>query len=209
MAIFNINVNSKVFRVEQLSVIVTDCSTIVSYEIFANNDDVIAITMSGTYKNANYTSNNNSNFFSSDVLIAFNNTLKITFAIENGGSAGIYKTASISINNNTTGELFQESHTREDDSPICVNENAADYDTLNDTPNTKVGSAGKFIRVSDDEQTHEYVSIEQDEVLQTFNSAQLAFDILGPNKLFRWSEANYDGIPSINGTQVGKTKSSN
>jgi len=39
-----------------------------------------------------------------------------------------------------------------------------------------------------------------------FSSAEQAYENLGGDQRFRWSENNLDGVPSPNGSQVGITK---
>lgn len=41
-----------------------------------------------------------------------------------------------------------------------------------------------------------------------FSSAKQAYDTLGENQRFRWSESNLDGVPSPKGSQLGITKQS-
>lgn len=183
MAIFNITVNNTIFNVETTSIVSTSCSTVVEYTITAENTDQIDITLSGNYTNEFYISNGVQESFNNSTSVVFNNSLKVVYAVENGGSAGVFNTCNITITNNSTSNnisSYSFSTTREDDSPICVNESAATYDELYDTPGTKVGSAGKFVRVSDDEQTHEYV------------------DVIGSDKHFEFEETTPNTIWTLN-----------
>jgi len=159
MAQFNIQVNAINFFVEQTSLIDSECSTIVEYTVTANTNDAITITLTGSYSNESYTSNGVTNFFNDTVMVVFNNSLTISFAVENGGSAGIFKQGFLEVNNTTIPSVYTDNVLRQNDSPVCVNVNAATYDDLNDTPNTKIGSEGKFIRVNDAGTAHEYVEV--------------------------------------------------
>lgn len=159
MATFNITVGSSNFYVEKQEVVSTECASIYTYTINATNLDVIDISLVGNHDNEIYISNSVTNSFTDSVTgIVYNTSLTVQFILENSGNPGSFYSSTLVIDNVTTGGQYTDSVTRQNDTAKCVNVAAADYDTLSDTPNSKVGNALKFVRVNAAETEHEYVT---------------------------------------------------
>lgn len=164
------------FYVDKTPVLSTGCSNIYEYVIYAEDLDSIDISFVGKHKNTKYILNGVSTTFTNSVTgIIYDTSLKVQFIVENSNMAGVFDSSTITITNTTSSETYSDTVTREDDSARCGNipGGVIMYDQLDDTPADKVGSAGKFIRVTSDELFHEYV-----EVPEQFTPAQVA-DLLG------------------------------
>lgn len=165
MAIFRIDINGAAFYVIKQPEIITDCSTTVTYNIYAEDGDTIDITLSGNHQLESYNSNGVVNSFNDSVTgIVFDRTLSLTFVLHNSGVSGVFNSSFVTINDTSLSEpSFTDIVTRYNDSENCAGSpgtgGSETYDGLTDTPNSKSGSARKFIRVSDDESFHEYVNI--------------------------------------------------
>jgi hypothetical protein len=158
MADFTITIGGNNLYVELEPTIETECASIFTWKVDATNGDNIDITLSGVYENENYTLNGVETSFTDSVAgIIFNNSLLISFSIQNSGSPGNFDSGTLTVDNNTTGGQYTNTVTRENDSARC-NSGDLTYDELTDTPDSKVGQAGKYIKVSDDETAHEYVN---------------------------------------------------
>jgi hypothetical protein len=160
MADFNITIGSdSTYQVTQLSAVSTDCATIYTYEVEALSSESIVITLAGTYDNAVYVSNAVEATLISPQTVAFNTTLTFSFSIENSGNPGVFDSCDVTVVNNTTIETvdtFTFTDTRGVDSAKCASGDLT-YDELTDTPSTKIGNENKYIKVSADGLTHEYV----------------------------------------------------
>lgn len=159
MANFSININSNsLFIVTQTSVVSTECASIYNYDITANASDEIVITLINTFENSSYTLNGVTTAFASTATVNFNTSLTFTFSIQNSGDPGVFDNCNISIVNNTLVLSHNETVIRANDSAKCISSTPS-YDDLTDTPNSKIGNALKYVRVTADELNHEYIDI--------------------------------------------------
>ena len=167
MAEFNFNILEAGFKITLVDQTDTDCATIFNYRIFADDSDNITIDLSANAENASYTLNGVNTSFSSTVNLQFNSSLFLSFSVQNSGVPGTFNSVIIDLNNTTATKALESIATRNSDSPRCENLEYT-FDGLTDTPETKIGEAGKFVRVNSDEDALEYVDI-QGEVI--FNSS--------------------------------------
>lgn len=160
MADFNITIGGdSTFNVSKTNETSTTCASIYTYEVEALDTEQIVITLTGDYDNAKYTLNGVQSTLVSPQTIVFNTSLKFSFSIENSGNPGVFYSCDINVTNNTTSETinsFDFLDERENDSAKCDSGDLS-FDDLTDTPDSKVGQAGKYIKVSDDEIKLEYV----------------------------------------------------
>lgn len=160
MAKLSININSNnSFVVTQTSTTSTVCSSIFKYNVKAIAGDSITITLTGLQENSEYTLDGVTTPFTNTVTLTYGTTLAFEFSLQNSGDPGVFDECAISVANATTLEaynLFEGTVFRDNDGPKC-DSGKLKYDELLDTPDSKVGQAGKYIKVSDDEQSHEYV----------------------------------------------------
>jgi len=160
MATFNFNITEPNFRIELLSKTDTDCSSIFNYEIFSDNGDVIALSLSGSkFLGATSELNGVTASMSSSESFVFENNLKISFSIQNSGVPGTFDSTTISASSATYPQQpILEEAIRNSDSAKCESIQPI-FDDLLDTPEDKIGHAGEFLKVSDDELTLEYVDL--------------------------------------------------
>ena len=121
MAIFTINLESSDYSINDSSVI-TDCSSSFTYEVEANQGDVIDVSISGNHQGPYYILNGVKTEFTNSISgIVFNNTFVVGFHLRNSGNPGVFNEATISITNNNSSDLspYTNSVTRENDSVDC------------------------------------------------------------------------------------------
>jgi hypothetical protein len=160
MADFNITIGSdSTYQVTKTGETSTECSTIYTYTVEALSAESITITLTGDYDNATYTSNGVTNPLVSPQVVAFNTSLTFSFSIENSGNPGVFYSTDVNVVNSTTVEpvnTFDFTVERANDGTKCAS-GTLTYDELTDTPSTKIGNENKYIKVSADGLTHEYV----------------------------------------------------
>jgi len=160
MAIFNINFNENSFKGELTSELSTDCASVFKYRIYALNAESLVITLAGNYENAVYIRDGVELAITSPQTVVYGiASLYIQFSIQNSGNPGVFPVVSLSVKNNTTVEsynLYSTTATRTNDNAKC-DSGTLTYDELTDTPNTKIGNENKYIKVSADGLSHEYV----------------------------------------------------
>lgn len=167
MAYFSFNVSEATFEVVQQDVVTTDCATIFKWKITTTTGNTVRFSLdslgNGHFSNATYTVGGVvTEFDGTEQSITYANDLYISFSIGNSGSPGAFHTCDIEINDDTTVEAFNqftETVTRENDNLSCDNPTGegGTYDGLTDTPDTKIGSGLKLVRVNAAETDHEYV----------------------------------------------------
>lgn len=168
MAKYKFNITDGLFQVIRLDDIVTDCATIITYQVIAVDGETIRFNVGltdGNNLNTSWTSRSvETGWSGSEISTTYDGDLYISFAIGNSGSPGVFNSVEFNIFNDTTAEAynsFTEVSTRANDEAICnaVPGVVATYDLLTDTPNSKIGNALKFVRVNAGETDHEYVTI--------------------------------------------------
>ena len=160
MAFFNFNITEPNFRIELISKTDTDCSSIFEYQVFSDNGDTISISLSGSkFLGATSELNGVSAPMSGSESFVFQNNLKISFSIQNSGIPGTFDSTTITLlSSNYPQQTLTKEAVRNSDSAKCESIQPI-FDDLLDTPEDKIGHAGKFLKVSDDELTLEYVDI--------------------------------------------------
>ena len=160
MANFNFVINtSNTFSVDTTSVIDTDCATQYTYTVNATAGDSIRFSLEGStllpvqWRNQGYEilDVNYSDWENDDEkTIVYSSNLIIYFALENSGDSGRFNSATLNINNDTTGESFSVEVQRNNDSAPCSNGGGGSdsFDSLLDTPATKSGNTLKLVRVN-------------------------------------------------------------
>jgi hypothetical protein len=183
MADFNITIGSdSTYKVTKTNETSTECATIYKYNVEALAGESITVTLIGDYDNATYTLNGVTSPLVSPQVIVFDTSLTFSFSIENSGNPGVFYSCDVNVVNGTTSETidtFSFTVERDNDGTKCAS-GTLTYDELGDTPNSKVGQAGKYIVVSEDELTHEYV------------------DIIGNDKSFEFTQNTPATVWSIN-----------
>lgn len=162
MARFELNIILNNFEVTRLADQSTDCATIYSYKIKADEGDNLDFALVGDHENAFYILNGVTVAFADNANgVIFNNSLTLSFSVQNSGVPGVFDQSILTIDNNTISgyNQFIETLIRVNDSTKCGQVDASKYDDLTDTPNDKVGHAGDFIKVHANEIDHEYVSV--------------------------------------------------
>jgi hypothetical protein len=160
MAHFNFDFNENAFVVEPAGEVSTDCATIYSYNVIAKTGENIRVTLSGSSENATYILDGTEFPLTSPQTVQFNiASLVVRFSLQNSGSPGIFSSGTVLIENLTTTESYNsysKTVTRSNDNAKC-DSGKLKYDDLEDTPATKIGNEGKYIKVSLDGLSHEYV----------------------------------------------------
>lgn len=162
MARFDLNIILNNFKVTRLADQSTDCATIYSYKIEADEGDDLDFALVGDHENAFYILNDVTVAFVDNANgVIFNNSLTLSFSVQNSGVSGVFDQSVLTIDNNTISgyNQFIETLIRINDSTKCGHISASKYDDLIDTPNDKVGKAGYFLKVALNELEHEYVSV--------------------------------------------------
>jgi hypothetical protein len=160
MAFFNFNITESNFRIELLSKTDTDCSSIFEYQVFSDEGDTVSISLSGSkFLGATSELNGVSASMTGSESFVFENNLKISFSIQNSGLPGTFDSTTITLLSSTyPQQTLTEEAVRNSDSAKCQSIQPI-FDDLLDTPEDKIGHAGEFLKVSDDELTLEYVDI--------------------------------------------------
>lgn len=165
MAIFRIDIENNNFYVKRREDFITECSSSISYDIFASEGDTIDISLDGSHKLESYTLAGVKLSFDNEInSIVFNSSLSLSFVIVNSGIAGIFNQTIVTVTNGTTNGVYNDVAIRLNDSDPCDNTDsggALTYDALLDTPPTKLGSEGKYVRVNMAGTLHEYVDLPQ------------------------------------------------
>lgn len=160
MADFNITIGGdSTYQVTKISESSTECATIYNYNVEALDTESITITLTGDYDNATYTLNGVTSPLVSPQVVVFNTSLTFKFSIENSGNPGVFLSCATTVVNTSTVEpidTFNFTDERANDSTKCASGDLT-YDDLTDTPSTKIGNENKYIKVSADGLTHEYV----------------------------------------------------
>ena len=99
MAKFTIDITAGIFHVFKQE-IVTGSSTLYRYTITATNADMISLALTGTFAGAMLTQNLVAGAYV-DGTFTFNNTMKVEFSVPNSGTAGVYNSATITIDDTT------------------------------------------------------------------------------------------------------------
>jgi hypothetical protein len=159
MADFIITIGGQNFYVEPKETVHTECASIFTWKVDATEGDDIDIAITGFHENEFYLVGSTETSFTDSVTgLTFSaDGLIISFSIQNSGNPGVFNSATLTVTNNTLPGVYVDTVTRENDTTRCSSGDLT-YDELTDTPNSKVGQAGKYIKVSDDETAHEYVN---------------------------------------------------
>lgn len=121
MAIFTVTSGAQSdLAVVKISPVIQDCFTLYEYVVNTNQGDDIDITLTGNHYEASYINNNvETDFTDTASGITFNTTLRVKFLLLNSGTTGVFSSATIRIDNNTTGYYYENFVEREDDSANC------------------------------------------------------------------------------------------
>lgn len=120
MAIFNFNVtNANGFKVEKVSTIETDCSSVYLYKIKATASDSVRFSLSGNYENAIYTVLGVDTAIVGEVTVSYGSDLYISFSIINSGVSGTFLSAILTIDNDTSVVNYTSERTRLNDNTVC------------------------------------------------------------------------------------------
>tara|TARA_R110000787_G_scaffold76602_3_gene168748 strand:- start:7741 stop:8460 length:720 start_codon:yes stop_codon:yes gene_type:complete len=169
MANFNFNVvDAASFTVNQHSVIETDCATQYIYKVTSVIGNSIKFSLVGstaypeTWSSQSYTVDEVEYFDWTSVnekTITFSKDLYIKFALENSGDPGRFNKCEIFINDDTSGNSYQDPVLRSNDSNPCDNPDGKGkkFDELTDTPINKTGKSLQIVRVNLAETELEYV----------------------------------------------------
>jgi hypothetical protein len=121
MAIFTVTSGAASdLAVTKVSPISQNCFTLYEYIVTTNQGDNIDIELVGDHYEELYVLNGVENSFTDSALgIIYNTSLRVRFLLLNSGVAGVYRTATLTITNNTTGKFYSNIVTRNDDSANC------------------------------------------------------------------------------------------
>ena len=164
MAEFNFNVTqSSSFFVELDYSISTDCASQYRYKITSTQGNSITIKLEGDWMDNSFYEMAGSvvSWDGSLQTVTLQGEMYVKFAIDNSANPGVFNEVKIKVTDATDGHLFEDVVFRENDSLPCDNPEGRvrTYDDLEDTPVDKVGSAGKFVKVSSNEEDHEYANL--------------------------------------------------
>ena len=151
------------FSISEKSIVSTDCASQYVYEIYSATGDSVSVSLSGDFMNNSTISINGVSEYWDGIAksISFTGVALISFNIQNSGVASFFNEAELTIEDTVNNHYFNKKFTRENDSPKCGDlAPATTYDQLEDTPENKLGSSLKFVRVNEDETMHEYVSLD-------------------------------------------------
>ena len=200
MARFNINVNKQKLKIDKEETI-TDCASIFIYEIIASPEDNLYISLEGEYKHAIILSSTEENSFIDNISVSYTEPIYLKIVIENSGNPGFFNEVKLSIKNVTEDYTYKDAIIRRVDAPKCKNDDIISFDILNDTPNTKAGSAHKIVRVNGSENSLEYVGVD-DIITQDLNYTHIQDD---PSD--EWiCEHNLNKYPSVSVLDSAKTE---
>lgn len=167
MARFNFNISEGSFEVIRVNQLDTDCASIFTYEIRTEIGNTVTFRTEdpNSYaENGKYFINGNEAPFDGSLrTIVYSAPITVVFSIQNSGVSGAFNSVDFVVNDNTTNDPYNSytnTATRLDDGERCNDATpgfVTTYDQLTDTPNTKVGEAGKIIIVSQDGTKHEYI----------------------------------------------------
>lgn len=171
MAEFQITVGITEFYVRNNEPLITDCSTSYEYEIFANDLDLITITLSGDHINERYIDNGTLKTFDDTVTFPYNTSLILKFSLPNSGTTGVFSETDLTIDNANNTYQFNDNLIRENDSAECNG---------GTTPG-ETGEAGSknYIAVSSNytvDINDEIIEITSNDVTVTLPDAALVFD---------------------------------
>ena len=160
MANFNINIENSEFSIDLVSKIDSECSSMFIYNISSTQGDTITVNLSGSnFTIAKYILNGTENTMNSSNVIVFQNSLTISFAIQNSGIPGVFDNTTISATSAAFPQIaLSRIASRDSDASKCISIQPS-FDDLIDTPEEKTGQGGKFLSVSQDEQSIEYTDI--------------------------------------------------
>ena len=168
MAQFNFNVEDALsFSAEQYSLIETDCASQYVYKVTANEGNSIRFSLEGsdsypvmwTIQSYEINGVEHTDWEDIDeVTIAFSTDLYIKFVLENSGEPGRFNKCKVNISDDTSGNSYQDSVLRTNDSTDCMAEDPnPTFDELTDTPDNKSGKSLQLVRVNVAEDALEYV----------------------------------------------------
>lgn len=169
MANFKFNVEESSFKVKQLASVITECSTIFTFQVTATVGNSIRISLDNAvqttlnYDNATFTLLGvEVNWDGADKVFTYASPIYFSFSIANSGTPGLFKKVRVEAWDDTTVEDFNsyvKDVQRDNDGLSCDNPkgDGGTYDELTDTPANKTGSALKLVRVNATEDGHEYV----------------------------------------------------
>lgn len=119
MATFSITINEKLFGTER-TVVETSCATVIQYDIFSSNGDDIDITLSGEAVDGYVNSNGIIYPFVGTITgLTFDTSMSVHFIIENSGSAGVFYTGILVVENNTIPDNTTIYEVRQNDTTKC------------------------------------------------------------------------------------------
>lgn len=119
MAQYTIFINDTDFYYIQRDTIHTECADIYTFDVYATNGDDIDITVTSNAINEEYILDGTTSTFTDTDNITYGNSLQISFAIENSGNPGVFDSAILTLDNNTTSQSLSIEVTRENDNLKC------------------------------------------------------------------------------------------
>ncbi len=174
MAEFNFNILEPGFRIELLTQTDTECASQFTYRVYAEDGEIILIDLTGNYISPTISVNgDDTSELISGSQYSFDTSIIISFSIQNSGVPGTFDSVEVELSNESTGDDATVTATRESDASRCESIEYT-FDVLTDTPEDKDGQAGKFVKVSDDEISLEYVDIQGEVTFQSDLDPNLA-----------------------------------
>jgi len=116
--VFNV-VSSSSFNVERVSTVETDCASVYVYRVISIFGNSIRFSLSGVSEEASYTVAGVETAFAGETTVSYGTDLYISFSIFNSGSSGNFNSVTLSVNNDTSSESYQDPRTRANDNTPC------------------------------------------------------------------------------------------